>query len=188
MDNNVLFYDLSENEMLALCKRVMKLEPVRRECAVEREDGIDMDAWIMMRARSWYARLLQEGPLEWLPVEDLKDEVTVTNCSNGVVKAMLPPCCIRPVEWRLEGWHHSVSTFAAAGDRVDLLQRNPWTRGGACQPVAVDHGNCLMLYSVARDATPAVVMARCVTCRPARFAFHQAALPSLEAALADVAV
>lgn len=184
MENTTLFYDLTEEEMLALCKRVMHLEPARRDCAIEREDGVDVDQWIKMRARSWYARLLMEAPLEWLPVEDLKDEIPVTDCGNGVVMAITAGRCIRPVEWQLEGWHHSVSQFALPGDSVAMLQRNPWTRGGACQPVTVDHGNWLMLYSLPRDTSPVLAMARCVAVPEGnRYVFHAAALTSLEQAL-----
>lgn len=176
--------NLSESEMLALCKRVMKLEPARRDCSVERDDGIDIDAWIMVRARSWYARLLAEAPAEWLPVEDVKDEIMLAGCGDGVVKATVAARCVRPVEWRLQGWHNSVTAFASPDDAVAVLQRNPWTRGGTHSPVAVDHGGWLMLYSVAPGATPSLEMARCVVI-PAggHFVFHQAAIPSLEEAL-----
>lgn len=166
--------------MLALCKRVMKLEPVRRDCTVERDDGIDIDAWIMTRARSWYARLLMDAPQEWLPVEDVKDEVAVAACGDAV-KAFVPARCLRPVEWKLEGWRCSVTRFASPDDAMAVLQRNPWTRGGTHSPVAVDHGGWLMLYSAAPGATPHLEMARCVvTPADGRFVFHQAAIPSLK--------
>lgn len=181
MENAIQMLNLNESEMLALCKRVMKLEPVRRDCTVERDDGIDIDAWIMMRARSWYAQLLMEGPLEWLPVEDVRDEIALTAGADGAVKAVIAPRCVRPVEWQLEGWHTSVSDFAAPGSNADKLQHNPWTRAGSVRPVAVDHGGWLMLYSVGGDAVPTLAMARCVvTPAGGRFVFHQAALPSLE--------
>ena len=176
--------NLNESEMLALCKRVMNLEPCRRDCVVEREDGIDIDEWIMMRASSWYARLLMDGPLAWLPTQDIKDTVAVTNCGNGVVMAVYPSVFVRPVEWQLEGWHHSVSHFALPDDTIDMLQHNPWTRGGACNPVAVDHGNWMLLYSIDPQATPVLKMARCVTYPGTdRFVFHHAAIPTLEEAL-----
>ena len=184
MENTTLMLNLSESEMLALCKRVMNLEPARRDCVVERDDGIDLDAWILTRARAWYARLLQEGPLEWVPVEDVKMQVTATADSHGVVKAVYPDGCMRPVEWQLDGWHRSVTHFARPDDETDLLQRNPWTRGGVCRPVAVDHGSWLMLYSLPAGTTPVVTMARCVTYTSGRYAFSEAAIPSLTEALA----
>ena len=170
--------------MLALCKRVMKLEPTRRNCTVERTDGIDINAWIMMRARSWYARLLMEAPTGWLPVEDLKDEIAVTNCGDGAAMAITAGRYIRPVEWQLAGWHQSVTTFALPGDAVALMQRNPWTRAGACDPVIVDHGNWLTLYGTEPDVEPTIALARCVAL-PAdgNFVFHQAAIQSLTDAL-----
>ena len=113
-----------------------------------------------------------------------KDEVNATNCGNGVVMAIYPSRFVRPVEWQLRGWHHSVTSFALPDDETDLLQHNPWTRGGCCAPVAVDHGNWAMLYSIAPDAVPEVTMARCVV-YPGNdtFIFHAAAVPTLEKAL-----
>lgn len=170
--------------MLDLCKQVMNLQPTRRDCIVEREDGIDIDAWIMERARSWYARLLMDAPVTWLPVEDIKNDVVAINCGDGVVKAVYPQQFVRPVEWKLEGWHHPVSQFALPGDEVDNLQHNPWTRGGLCQPVAVDHGGWMMLYSIGAQAVPVIEMARCVVLPAGNmFVFHRAALSSLTEAL-----
>lgn len=181
MENTNLLLNLSENEMLALCKRVMNLEPATHGCTIVREDGIDMDAWLLTRARAWYASLLESAPIEWLPVEDVKDIVTATNCGNGVVTAFLPQHCIRPVEWQLKGWHHSVTTFAHPQDEIGRLQDNPWTRGGLHLPVAVNHGNRLLLYSIDATSTPVVTMARCVVCPvDNHFIFHQSAISSLE--------
>lgn len=185
MENtNKQFYNLSESEMLALCKQVMKLEPARRDCTVEREDGIDIDAWIMTRARAWYANLLLEAPVSRLPVEDIKNKMVAVNCCEGVVEVIYPSQLVRPVEWKLEGWSHSVSQFAQPGDSIDMQQHNLWTRGGKFNPVAVDHGDRMMLYSIDPQSTPAIELARCVVVpSDGHFVFHRAALPSLESSL-----
>lgn len=186
MENTTNMYNLNESEMLALCKRVMKLEPAPEGCVLTRDDGIDIDAWTMMRARSWYACLLLEAPTEWLPVEDVKEQVALSRTASGAVKAFPPSCCVRAVEWQLEGWSCGVTQFALPSDGVALLQGNPWTQAGACQPVVVDHGNWLMLYSLP-SATPVVLaQARCVVApQSGNFIFHRAALPSLAAALRE---
>ena len=176
--------DLTEDEMLALCKRVMNLEPGRRDCVVERDDGIDIDEWLRVRARTWYAQLLEDAPLAWLPVEDVKALVTATLMPDGAVKAIVPAQCVRPVEWQLDGWKCGVTAFARPDDATGRLQRNPWTRAGVHCPVAVDHGAWLMLYGNGGTAQPVVTMARCVV-RPTdgRYRFHTAAIASLPAAL-----
>ena len=40
MENLNQFYNLTESEMLALWKQVMRLETPRRDCTVEWDDGI----------------------------------------------------------------------------------------------------------------------------------------------------
>ncbi|MBQ0114578.1 MAG: hypothetical protein KBT10_01705 [Bacteroidales bacterium] len=185
MENTSIFLNLSESEMLALCKRLLNLEPARRDCTVERDDGIDIDEWLTVRARAWYAALLSSGPVAWLPVEDLKNDVTATN-TDGVVTAVYPTRCARPIEWKLGGWQCSVTRFVHPDDDIARLQHNPWTRGRCCHPVAVDHGNRLLLYSIDPDATPVVDMARCVaTPVNGHFVFGHAAIPDLQKFLAD---
>lgn len=185
MENTNLFLDLTESEMLALCKRVMNLEPAARDCVVERYDGIDLDALILTHARTWYDRLLMEAPAALLPTDDLKDLVSLTDCGQGVVQAHLPECCVRPLEVQLQHWEHSVTSFVSAGDCEAQLQLNPWTRGGLHHPVAVDHGNHLMLYSLPVGLTPVLVMARCVVYRQDRFCFHHSAVSMLATYLAQ---
>lgn len=180
METTHLFFDLSEQEMLALYKTMTHLTEVRRDCVVERDDGIDLDGWLTLRLQQWYAELLTTAPVEWLPVEDVRADVTMSVDTCGVVTATVPPQCVRPVEWRLEGWNTSVTHFMSPQDPLVRLQLNPWTRGNACHPAATDHGDHLVLYSVPPESVPALAMARCVVC-PAngRYRFHQSALATL---------
>lgn len=180
MENQNLFLDLSEQEMLALYKTMTHLTEVRRDCVVERDDGIDLDGWLTLRLQQWYAELLIIAPVEWLPVEDVSADVTLTVDAHGVVMATVPAQCVRPVEWCLSGWHTSVTRFLSPQDPEVRLQHNPWTRGNACRPAAIDHGNHLLLYSVTPGTVPTITLARCVV-RPAdgRYRFHRAALSTL---------
>ena len=180
MENINQMMNLSEQEMLALYKTMTHLTTVRRDCIVERDDGIDLDAWLTLRLQQWYAQLLLTAPVEWLPVEDVKNDVQLTMDASGVVTATIPSRCVRPVEWRLDRWHCSVTTFLRPDDPQARLQLNPWTRGGACRPKAIDHGDRLLLYSGKSDSVPQLTVARCVV-RPAdgHFCFHATALSTL---------
>lgn len=174
------FIDLGEQEMLALWKQVMRVTPVRRECVVERDDGIDLDAYLLVRLRQWYAHLLVTAPLEWVPVEDLKAEVPLAADERGVVTATLPERCVRPVEWMLAGWTRSVTAFPAADAPEAAAQRSEWTQGGPCRPAIVRHDDRLMLYGVAPGTQPQLVLARCVAVPAAgRYRFHADALATL---------
>lgn len=182
MENNNQMKDLSAQQMLDLYKTMTHLVPVRRDCTVERDDGIDLDAWLALRLEQWYAQLLMTAPVEWLPVEDVAAEVTLTADERGMVTATVPARCVRPVEWRLQGWYCSVTTFLRPGDALVGLQLNPWTRGGACRPAAIDHGDHLVLCGAVDGSVPRLSVARCVV-RPAdgHYRFHAAALSTLPA-------
>lgn len=180
MRNTNQMMTLTEQQMLDLYKTMTHLTEVRRDCSVERDDGIDLDAWLTLRLQQWYAHLLMTAPAEWVPVEDVKAGVTLATDSRGVVTATVPPQCVRPVEWRLAGWSGSVTSFLRPDDRQVALQLNPWTRSGSCRPAVVDHGDHLMMYCAPADTSPSLDVARCVV-RPSdgAYVFHAAALSTL---------
>ncbi len=172
--------NLTEDEMLELWKTRLRLLPARRDCTIERDDGIDIDSVLLPDIREWYARLLAGGDIGWLPVEDLALKVACETDDEGVVTALLPSECVRPVEWKLAGWKRSVVQFHVAGSYKAMCQRNIYLRGDAEAPVAVLHDDRMVLYSVEPGTTAAVKQARCVV-RPAdgSYRFHEAALSTM---------
>ena len=174
------FIDYSENQMLAMWKRQMHIDVVRRECTVERDDGIDLDDMLLVRLRHWYAHLLLTAPLEWVPVEDLRAEVIVTATADGIVTAQLPERCVRPVEWQLAGWQHSVTMFVDPASTLARAQHSHWLRGGIAQPVIVKYDDRLVLYGIIPGASPVLMQARCVAIpEDGRYICHQDALATL---------
>ena len=180
--NNNLMLKLTENEMLELWKTRMQLLPARRDCVIEREDGIDIDAVLLFDIREWYAGLLTTGRVDWLPVDDLRNEVRCEVDDEGVVTAALPTACVRPVEWRLSGWERSVTRFYRPDSYEALCQRNIYMRGDAVMPVAVLHDDRLVLYSLdPGTASAEVSQARCVALgEDGTYRFSEAALPTIE--------
>jgi hypothetical protein len=180
MENMSQLRTLSESKMLALWKQIMHLDAVRHECTVERDDGIDIDALLLTHISQWYAHLLATTPVEWLPVDDVKADVTMTADSSGVVTAIVPARCVRPVEWKLSGWQCSVTRFLNPDDDEARLQHDTWLRAGKCHPAVVDCSNRLLLYSIDTDATPVLDIARCVV-RPAdgSYIFHNEAIATI---------
>ena len=140
MENSNQFYNLNESEMLALWKQLMHLDTPRRDCAVEWDDGVDIDALLTTHIKQWYAQLLNTAPCHLLPVQDVKSDVLLQACIDGTVEATPPQYCVRPVEWRLNGWERSVTTFLEPSSREAMVQLNKWTRGGACNPAVIDYG------------------------------------------------
>lgn len=180
MENENLFIDLSGQEMLDLWKTVLRLREVRRECTIERDDGIDIDELLQVQIGQWYAHLLLTAPVEHVPVEDMKAEVTLSTDGQGLVTATLPERAVRPVEWRLAEWKRSVSRFLEPSDPESQLQHSPYTRGGCWNPVAVRLSPGRLLLVSAPSLDPELQLALCVA-RPAegRYLLHRAALSTI---------
>lgn len=180
MENSNMLKSYSPSEMLNLWKTIMHLEPVRRECTIERDDGIDLDALLQLHIDQWYAHLLTTAQPEWLPIADVKASVALSIDGSGVVTATVPPQCVRPVEWRLDGWACSVTRFISPGDPEASVQHNEWTRAASQQPAIIDYGDHLQLCSGVAGTTPTLATARCVV-RPADgcYIFHQAAIATI---------
>ena len=174
------FMDLSESEMLDLWKAMMQLQPAHYGCTIERTDGIDIDELLLIHIRKWYASLLLSAPDGIVPVEDVKDRLSVMVADNGVVTAMVPPECVRPVEWKLKAWQKSVTLFLQPNVPEAAYLHNEWTRPGVCDPAAVDYGNRILLFTLPDGELPIFDMARCVV-RPTngKYICHASVLESL---------
>lgn len=171
MENRNQFYNLTESEMLALWKQVMHLETPRRDCIVEWDDGIDLDALLLTHIKQWYAHQLNNAPINLLPIENVASQVSLTT-SNGIVAATVPEQCVRPVEWKLAEWKRSVTEFLDPCSHEAMLQLNEWTRGGASNPAIIDYGFQMLMMSTTGNS-PQLELARCVV-RPAdgTYQFH----------------
>ena len=180
MENTSQFMELSESEMLDLWKTMMQLQPAHYGCTIERTDGIDIDELLLIHIRKWYASLLLSAPDGIVPVEDVKDRLSVMVADNGVVTAMVPPECVRPVEWKLKAWQKSVTLFLQPNVPEAAYLHNEWTRPGVCDPAAVDYGNRILLFTLPDGELPIFDMARCVV-RPTngKYVFHASGLESL---------
>ena len=180
MENTSQFYDLTPSQMVALAKEILLLQPAMSDCTITRTDGIDLDALLTTHLDHWYAQLLLTAPVEWLPVEDVAAQVDLVIGDDDVVVATPPTHCVRPVEWRLEGWRRSVTTFMKPDDPAAQRHLNPWTRAGVHTPAAIDMGDRLLLFCAPHGEETTLVTARCVV-RPVdgNYRFHRAALDTL---------
>ena len=174
--------------MLDLWKQVMRLETPRRDCIVEWDDGIDLDALLTTHIKQWYAYLLSTASVHQLPIEDVAAQVQLET-RDGIVIATVPEQCVRPVEWKLDEWKRSVTTFLDPSSHEAMLQLNEWTRGGACNPAIIDYGSQMLLMSTT-SAAPQLERARCVV-RPAdgSYQFHSdllATIPSWKQSLPNL--
>ncbi len=178
MENINQFYNLTESEMLDLWKQILHLETPRRDCTVEWDDGIDLDALLLTHIKQWYAHQLNTAPAKLLPIEDLASQVPI-NTRNGIVVATVPEQSVRPVEWKLAEWQRSVTEFLDPCSHEAMLQLNEWTRGGASDPAIIDYGFQMLMMSTA-GGSPQLERDRCVV-RPAAgtYRFHSELLSTI---------
>ncbi|MGM9842277.1 MAG: hypothetical protein ACI31D_08775 [Candidatus Limisoma sp.] len=150
----------TEEEMLNQWKIRNGYVPLRRDCAVERGDGVDLDALLLRQIESAYARLLREAPVDCLPVEDVADECTTTVNDDLSVVIGLPERAVRFVEVRLEGWSRAVTQMTPADSPLAQLQTNRFLHGGPACPVCVEGVRSVTAYTAASaDARLARVLA-----------------------------
>ncbi len=178
MINVNLFYNLDGQGILNLWKQVLLLDTPRRDCSVEWDDGIDLDSYLMTYINQWYDHMLTTAKADLLPIEDVKDNV-VLNAVEGMIEAVMPKHCIRPVEMRLHGWKRSVTEFLQPGSHEANVQLNEWTRGGIYMPAVIDYGDRLVMTR-AGSSSLRLDVARCVA-RPAdgSFKFHGSLLDTI---------
>jgi len=179
MENRNQFYNLTPTEMLNLWKEVLHLDTPRRDCNVEWDDGIDIDSLLTTHIKQWYAHILSTAPANLLPINDVKEAVTLNASADGAVVATTPEHCVRPIEWKLTGWKRSVTQFLDPFSNEAMKQLNEWTRGGAYNPAIIDYGFQLLLFSNTSN-TPSLEIARCVV-RPAdgSYQFHSQLLDTI---------
>ena len=180
MRSKSFLMELTEEEMLEMWKLRVGLMPARRDCTVEREDGLDLDGKLLVDIKQWYAQLLATGPVEWLPVEDVSGDVTAESDSTGVITAVMPDRCVRPVSWHVAGWAVDVTRFEEPDSVVARQQSLEWLRGGGARPVAVLREDAVLLYTTDSPEDFTIDKALCVV-RPddGSYQFSQEALATI---------
>ncbi len=136
---------LTHSEMLRLWRAAAGLEPMRADCTVERVEGIDANAMIEPRMRTWYLRLLDTADPALLPTADVRDEIVLSPCrEHAAATAVLPERARRLLELRLTGWLNPARPCLPPEERLrGLLARNPYCAPGAVHPVCCVAGRRL---------------------------------------------
>lgn len=130
-------HTLSSEEMLSLWKLATMHEPARLDCVIERTDGIDLDLLLRHRIEGWYARQLLDLPIEELPLTEIAHRLTPVRRADGSAEVSLPEGTMRVAGVMMEGWHRAATVTANPESALAQEQRNPYSRGGAAEPVAI---------------------------------------------------
>lgn len=100
---------ISQSEMVKIWRSRLGLEGAYPDAAVDRADGINLDAFIADKARQWYLHALDHAPLSCLVTTDKSAELQLllepaeASATLGVAK--LPQTWRRIAAVQLFGWH-----------------------------------------------------------------------------------
>lgn len=143
--------------MLALWRRVHRLEPARSDCSIEVFEGYDVAAAMRLDMRQWYLGLLDSAEVRYLVTDDITDQLTLTRVADGVWQMTLPVDVRRLITLRVSGCPRA-TVVQTANERAVVLNTNRLVRSGTANPVAVADGKEITLYCKTADGTaPAIV-------------------------------
>ena len=125
----------TESEMLIYWKRRLGLKA--SAAVVGEEDMTELDRKLLADIDSWYDDLLANAPVERLPVEDMKDEVSCRYISDNAAQIDLPERGVRLVSVRMHEWACDEVECYSPYSAVARLQRNRLTRATVDEPVVL---------------------------------------------------
>lgn len=144
--------DYTLSELVCEWKVRRGWEPLRTDAILARQDAMDIDSYIGRAIDDAYCRLLREGPLEALVVEDITSRVTVNREKDGVAVMNTGEGCRYLVEVLMDGWHRPATIVADDDGPVARRQLSPLSCGRDRHPVAVKESTGrVRLYSVRAD-------------------------------------
>lgn len=146
-------------EMYAIWRNMLGLEPELGEASVERFDSIDLRRRITLEMRAWYMNYLYTAPLDRLPVSDITEyarvvagpgqdrwtiklSCAVTKITEVVIGSVGPLCVLNPDD-------------AANADLLRRLDNRIWRHG--CRPVALHRpGDTAIVINVDGRTAPVI--------------------------------
>lgn len=130
----------TSSEMLTLVRQRLGLCTARADASVAEWEGIDTDAMLLQRIRSWYLRLLDTAPPALLPVSEVARQCILSPAGSAHHLILPPSTCRRILSVRLQGWQRSVCPIphdTPHGRMLLLRLASPYARPGTACPTAV---------------------------------------------------
>ncbi len=155
---------LTTEEFLAAWLLRRGLEPLRTDCRIMREDGIDLPRLERTAMEAWFSRQLREAPAWMLALVDVSAQARLSLLPDGIGRVTLPPGTVRVLSVEMSGWSRPALVVADTGHPRYAAQHNPFSRGGTNNPVAVQTAeDTLLLYTPAKDGAITRLEAICET-------------------------
>jgi len=132
--------EYSSAEMLAIWRRRLHLGSSRADASVAEFEGIDTDALLLDRIRSWYLQLLDTAPPALLRVSETGRQCTLTMVGTTHALILPPSECRRVLSLKLQGWQRHVqpvTSDSAEGEKMLSRLASPYSRPGNGNPTAV---------------------------------------------------
>ncbi len=143
------------NQMVTLWRQRAGLTPLRTDCSIEAEDGIDVDRALTARIRQWQLHALDTAPTEMLDVKDIADLCTSRRTLQGTTEITLPDDCRRVVAVQMASWRVAVAPISAAEACASAVTLdNPYA---AAAPIAIARPGKLTVYPA--EASVAAILA-----------------------------
>lgn len=130
----------TSSELLTLVRQRLGLGTTRADASVAEWEGIDTDAMLRARMRSWYLHRLDTAPPALLPVSEISRQCTLSAAGTSHHIILLPSDCRRVLSVRLQGWQcrvQPVSHDSAEGAMLLRRLASPYARPGTASPTAV---------------------------------------------------
>lgn len=138
---------LTKTEMLKRRRIAGGLEPLLADCAIERTDGIDVDAILADELRKRYLDLLDRGDRSLVAADNIAATASCVSDGDelaGGARVSLPALCRRVFDIQLRGWSRAVEVRPAdEAEAIISRQQNPYTAASAAHPVAVFAGGAV---------------------------------------------
>lgn len=143
---------LTSEEFLAAWLLRRGLEPLRTDCRIMREDGIDLPGLERTAMEAWFSRQLHEAPAWMLAPVDISAQARLTLLPDGTGHVTLPSGTVRVLSVEMSGWNRTAFVVSQTDHPRYAAQLNPFSRGGTNDPVAVHAAeDTLLLYTPAKD-------------------------------------
>lgn len=139
----------TEAEMLRIWKNKLGLFEAASGGVVTRQDGSNLDTYLISEIRAWYADVLRNADIELLPVENLAEETdSATYVDASTAELTFPERGIRPVGIKLGEWKREVARFYSPDSDMARLQRTPLLRASSLSPVVIIDKRKFIIYGV----------------------------------------
>lgn len=134
------------NQMVSLWRQRAGHLPVRTDCSIEAEDGVDIDAIIQGKIRQWQLELLDTADPALLEVSEIAELCAVERDTVRASFIALPAECRRVISVQMASWPYPVKPLTPEqASRRQLLSGNPYAAPGPVEPLVTAYPGRLVI-------------------------------------------